>query len=75
MAAEGTREGQVTSDLDIYRTAKLLVDKHGDQASIEAALWADEMLDRGDFDGEVFWLKVHTAIKCLFTPLEGKAIQ
>ena len=28
---------EVTTDLDIYRTANLLIGEHGDQASIEAA--------------------------------------
>ena len=27
-------EAELTSDLDIYRTAKLLVDEHGEEASI-----------------------------------------
>ena len=37
-------------DLDIYRTAKLLVDQHGDEAPIHAAMRADELLDAGDMD-------------------------
>jgi hypothetical protein len=65
--ARAAGEKGLTSNPDIIRTAELLVEKHGDEASIEAAMWADEMLDRGDVDGEVFWLKVHTGIKCLFT--------
>ena len=40
------------SDLDIYRTAKLLVDKHGAEAPIHAAMKADAMLDKGDMDGK-----------------------
>ncbi len=35
------------SDLDIYRTAKLLVDKHG----AEAPIHADAMLEKGDMGG------------------------
>ncbi len=46
------------SDLDIYRTAKLLVDKHGDEAPIHAAMKADAMLDKGDMDGKAVWLRV-----------------
>ncbi len=30
--------------LDIYRSAKLLIDQYGDEASIEAAMRADAML-------------------------------
>jgi len=36
------------TDLDIYRSAKLLIDQHGADAIIEAALKADELLDAGD---------------------------
>ncbi len=34
----------MTSDLDIYRTAKLLIDNHGAEAPIHAAMNADAML-------------------------------
>ena len=32
-------------DLDIFRIAKLLIDQHGDEAPIHAAMRADELLD------------------------------
>ncbi len=51
------------SDLDIYRTAKLLVDKHGAEAPIHAAMKADAMLDKGDMDGKAVWLRVVKAIE------------
>ncbi len=38
-------------DLDIYRTAKLLVDKHGAEAPIHATMHADAMLEKGDMGG------------------------
>ncbi len=41
----------MTSDLDIYRSAKLLIDQHGDEAPIHAATQADAMLHKGDLDG------------------------
>ena len=34
-------------DLDIYRAAKLLVDRHGEGAPIRAAERADELLEAG----------------------------
>ena len=34
--------------LDIYRTAALLMKRHGDDASIQAAMRADGMLEAGD---------------------------
>ncbi len=53
----------MTSDLDIYRTAKLLVDKHGDMAPIHAAMQADAMLEKGDMDGRAVWLHILRAVK------------
>ncbi len=38
-------------DLDIYRSANLLVKQHGDDAPIEAAMRADAMLEKGDLEG------------------------
>ena len=49
------------TDLDIYRSAKLLVEQHGADALIEAALKADELLDAGDIDGRATWLRIRKA--------------
>jgi hypothetical protein len=38
-------------DLDIYRSAPVLVKQHGQDAPIEAAMRADAMLEKGDLDG------------------------
>ncbi len=35
-------------ELDIYRSANVLVKRHGEDAPIEAAMRADAMLDKGD---------------------------
>ena len=35
----------------IYRSANLLIDQHGGEAPIHAAMRADEFLDKGDLDG------------------------
>ena len=40
------------SDLDIWRAATLLIQRHGEDAEIEAAKRADQMLERGDLDGQ-----------------------
>ena len=39
-------------DLDIYRSAKLLIDQHGDEAPIHAAMRADEPHEAGDTAGQ-----------------------
>jgi hypothetical protein len=41
--------GFMTSDLDIYRTASVLIREHGDEADLVAA--ADSFLEAGDVDG------------------------
>ena len=45
------------SDLDVFRSAKLLVKQHGKEAPIHAALKADAMLERGDLGGQAVWLR------------------
>ena len=52
-------------DLDIWRSAKLLVDEHGDTAAIHAAMRADAMLDEGDMDGYAAWKRVVRAVRVL----------
>ena len=46
----------MTSDLGIYRAANELIEQHGDEAPIHAAIRADEMLEAGDMDGKAVWL-------------------
>ncbi len=41
----------MTPDLDIYRSANVLVRRHGEDAPIHAAIRADAMLEAGDLDG------------------------
>ncbi len=53
----------MTSDLEIYRSAKLLIDRHGDDAVIEAAMMADKMLEQGDLDGLATWNRILRAIE------------
>ena len=55
----------MTSDLDIYRSAKLLIDQHGEDAPIFAAQQADACLERGDLMGKAAWMWVILAIKAL----------
>jgi hypothetical protein len=40
----------VTSDLDLYRTANVLVKHYGEDAALEAAQRADAMLEKGCLD-------------------------
>ncbi len=67
----------MTSDLDIYRSAKLLVDQHGEDAPIFAAQHADACLEAGDLDGKAVWMGVIRAIEELTnteTPESGEPL-
>ena len=52
----------MTSNIDVWRSAKLLIDQHGEDAPIHAAMLADELLDKGDINGRAVWLRVLRAI-------------
>ncbi len=49
-------------DLDIYRSANLLVKRHGEDAPVEAAMRADVMLEAGDLDGYAVWKRILRAV-------------
>ena len=57
-------------EIDIYRSANLLIDHHGADAPIFAAMQADRCLEAGDLDGKAVWMRVIGAIKEL---TEGRA--
>ena len=54
----------MTSELDIYRTANLLLEKYGaDGAGMHAAMRSDELLEAGDMDGRRVWQRVLAAVR------------
>lgn len=54
----------MTDEIDIYRSANLLIKQHGQvSAEIAAAQRVDEMLTAGDMDGRRTWLRILEAIK------------
>ncbi len=61
-AARRSRSGMIP-DLDIYRSANLLVKQHGEDAPIHAAMRADAMLDKGDLGGYAAWKRIVRAIE------------
>jgi hypothetical protein len=60
------------SELDIYCAANFLIERHGADAIIEAARRIDTMLERGDRDGQLVWLRIKRAIAALQAPREGR---
>ena len=53
----------MTSDPDIYRAAKLLIDQHGENAGLRAAERADQLLEAGDMIGATTWRRIHKAVE------------
>ncbi len=62
-------------DLDIYRSANVLIRQHGAEAPIFAAMEADAMLERGDLDGYAVWKRILKAVDELgkTAPKDGEA--
>ncbi len=50
------------ADIDTYRCAHLLIERHGDDAPIEAAMRADELMAAGDMEGVAVWKMILKAI-------------
>ena len=53
----------MTSDLDIYRSAQVLIREHGEDAALEAAKRADAMLEKGDLEGQAVWKRIVRAVE------------
>ncbi len=53
----------MTSEIDIYRTANVLVKRYSEDATLEAAQRADAMLEKGSLDGQRVWKRVLAAVK------------
>jgi hypothetical protein len=62
---EGSMCMGIVTDLDIYRTAQLLLRQHGADAAIHSAMRHDALLEGGDLDGAAVWKRVLVAIDVL----------
>jgi hypothetical protein len=51
----------MVSDLDIYRSAKVLVDQYGDGAPLRAGIKAEKFSKAGDLEGAAVWFRILTA--------------
>lgn len=51
------------SDLDIYRAAQKILDRHGDGALVCVAALCERMLEEKDLVGAALWLRVAEAIQ------------
>ena len=51
------------ADIDIWRSANLMVREHGENAALEAAQRADTMLEQGDTEGCAVWKRILKTIE------------
>ncbi len=47
---------------DVWHAAKLLIEQHGVEAPVHAAMRADDMFDKGDLDGHAVWKAILKAV-------------
>jgi hypothetical protein len=52
----------MVDDIDIYRTANVLVEMHGENAPLQASMKADALLEAGDVDGQAVWKRILAAV-------------
>jgi hypothetical protein len=62
----------VVSDFNVWCLANLLIRKHGTDAELEAARQQELMLERGNYDGRILWVRIRRAIEALQAPPVGK---
>ncbi len=51
------------TDIDIYRSAKELIEQYGEDAPLHAFMRSDELMETGDRDGQAVWLRIVMAIE------------
>ena len=64
------------SDIDIWRAALLMVKRYGDEAMLEAAARADQLMAEGDMAGCTTWQRIVDCIERLQAkaPSKGEAV-
>ncbi len=58
-------------DIDIWRSARVLVGQHGPDAPTHAAMRADAMLETGDLEGYAVWRRILRAMEELRREVPG----
>ena len=66
----------MTSEIDIYHTASVLIREHGEDAALEDAQRADALLDKGSLDAQQVWKRLLAAVKEIqrLEPREGETV-
>jgi hypothetical protein len=63
------------SEIDIWRTAGIMIKRYGDAADFEACVRADELGGKGDRAGMRVWLRILDAIDRLQNVQPGEPKQ
>ena len=53
----------MTNNIDIYRAAKLVIDRHGEEASLYAAARTAVLAGEGDVEGATVWRQITAAVE------------
>ena len=63
-------------EIDIWRTARVMMDVHGEAAGFAAAQRADALIAKNDYVGVAVWMRIGRAIEELERqkPREGEAV-
>lgn len=62
----------MTSELEIWRSARLLVEQHGADAMAAAETRAQAYLDKADDNNWVLWMRIAAAILELQAPAQDR---
>ena len=63
-----------TEDIDLWRAAKLLIDRYGKTAPVEAMRRADALAAQGNAAGRVVWLRILEAVEELQSTVPSGAV-
>ncbi len=61
-------------EIDLWRCAKQIVDRYGEDAPLETAMRADAMLEAGDLDGERVWIAIKRRVEEMLSETPGGAV-
>jgi hypothetical protein len=58
----------MVQEIDIYRTAQVIIDQYGEDAVLEAMKRIDKYLERNNANGAILWNRIADAILTLQMP-------
>ncbi|MBT6218519.1 MAG: hypothetical protein HN578_04115 [Rhodospirillales bacterium] len=64
----------MVDEIDIYRTVKMFIEWHGDDAALQASMKTDEMLEAGEVVGQAAWKRIINAIDELLSEFRPNGI-